>query len=55
VIISAFYQGHWQETPSHLVNDVCNAPGITGTRYGTCPGDPGFRMPGRHSLPGRSP
>jgi hypothetical protein len=41
--------------PAHIVNDICDAPGITGTRYGACPGSPGYRMPGRHSRPGRSP
>ena len=49
------YQSAWPKIPAYLLNDVCNAPGVTGTRYGTCPGDPGFRLPGRHSLPGHSP
>jgi hypothetical protein len=33
--------------PAHIVNGVCDAPGFHGTRYGPCPGTPGFRMPGR--------
>jgi hypothetical protein len=40
----------------YLVNDMCDAPGVTGTRYGPCPGSDGYRMPGRAShLPGESP
>jgi hypothetical protein len=42
------------QAPAHLINGQCDAPGITGTRYGPCPGTPGFRMPGRTThLPGR--
>ena len=33
--------------PAHLVNGVCDAPGFEGSRYGSCPGSPDFRMPGR--------
>ena len=40
--------------PRHLVNDICNTPGVEHTRYGTCPGTPGFRMPMR-TLSGESP
>jgi hypothetical protein len=50
-----FYEGPWPRLPKYVVNDVCDAPGVQGTRYGPCPGSPGYRMPGRHSLPGRSP
>ena len=32
-------------TPNYLVNDLCDAPGVEGTRYGPCPGSPGYRMP----------
>jgi hypothetical protein len=54
--IMSFYQDGWAKMPAHLVNDVCDVPGVaSGTRYGPCPGSPGFRMPVRHSLPGRSP
>lgn len=31
--------------PGHLVNGLCDAPGIHGTAYGPCPGSPGFEMP----------
>ena len=42
--------------PAYIINGVCDAPGVHGTRYGACPGSPGFRMPGRTThLPGRSP
>jgi hypothetical protein len=51
----SFYQDGWAKQPAHLVNDVCDAPGLEGTRYGPCPGSPGYRMPGRRALPGRSP
>ena len=43
------------ERAPYVINDVCDAPGVVATRYGICPGDPGYRMPGRHSLPGESP
>jgi hypothetical protein len=55
MMVLSFYQDGWSRLPAHLVNDLCDAPGVEGTRYGPCPGSPGFRMPGRHSLPGRSP
>ncbi|MGH9035566.1 MAG: spirocyclase AveC family protein [Acidimicrobiia bacterium] len=40
--------------PAHLVNDLCDAPGVEGTRYGPCPGSPGFRLPVR-DMPGPKP
>jgi hypothetical protein len=55
VAFVSFYQDGWPKLPAYLVNDMCDAPGVTGTRYGPCPGSPGFRMPVRHSLPGESP
>jgi hypothetical protein len=55
VALSSFFQNGWHKMPTYLVNGMCDAPGVTGTRYGPCPGSPGVRMPGRHSLPGRSP
>jgi hypothetical protein len=51
----SFYQPEWKDLPGHVVNGVCDTAGLSGTRYGACPGSPGFRMPGRHSLPGESP
>jgi hypothetical protein len=49
-----FYQPRWKDLPAHVINGVCDAPGFSGTRYGPCPASPGYRMPGRHSLPGKS-
>jgi len=50
------YETQWQHTPGYLLNDACDAPGVTGTRFGPCPGSPGYRMPGRTShLPGPNP
>jgi hypothetical protein len=48
------YETPWPKIPGHILNDVCDAPGVTGTRYGPCPGSPGYRMPIR-TLPGDSP
>jgi hypothetical protein len=55
VALSFFQDGWSRHLPAHLVNDVCDVQGTEGTRYGLCPGSPGNRMPGRHSLPGQSP
>jgi Spirocyclase AveC-like len=41
------------EFPRHLVNDMCDVGDTAGTRYGPCPGTPGFHMP--VSLPGPAP
>lgn len=50
------YEQPWVHTPGYVLNDACDAPGVTGTRYGPCPGSPGYRMPGRAShLPGPNP
>lgn len=51
MILLSFYQDGWPRMPAHLLNNTCNAPGVDGTRYGVCPGAPGYRLPGRHSLP----
>jgi hypothetical protein len=53
--VGFYNKGPWPELPAYVVNGVCDAPGFQNTRYGTCPGAPGYRMPGRHSLPGKSP
>jgi hypothetical protein len=45
VIVLGPYQEQWPRLPRWEVNDVCDAPGITGTRYGLCPGSPGYKMP----------
>jgi hypothetical protein len=39
--------------PRHLVNGMCDVGATTHTRYGPCPGSPGFRLPTR--LPGPAP
>ena len=49
MIALGFYQQQWPNLPAHIVNDLCDAPGIQNTRYGPCPGSPGYRMPGRTS------
>jgi hypothetical protein len=51
----SYFQDGWPKLPAHLVNGICDAPGFAGTRYGPCPGSPGWRAPVRHSLPGESP
>lgn len=43
------YEQPWPHVPSYLLTDACNAPGVSGTRYGPCPGSPDFRLPGRTS------
>ena len=34
------YSDPYPRMPAHLVNGMCDAPGITGTAYGACPGSP---------------
>lgn len=52
----AFHQQEWDELPAHLNAGVCDQPSVGRTRYGPCPGTPGWRMPMQESgLPGRSP
>ncbi len=50
-----FYSAPYRRMPAHIVNGQCDAPGIHGTRYGPCPGSPGYRIPLRGSLPGDRP
>jgi len=45
------YATKYNPLPASVVNGMCGA----GTRYGACPGDPGYRMPLRGSLPGPKP
>jgi len=46
----------WAKLPLSVNNGLCDQPGvIQGTRYGPCPGSPGYRMPVHGSLPGESP
>jgi hypothetical protein len=49
------YAAPYKKMPAHLVNGLCDAPGVTGTRYGACPGSPGYRIPLRGDLEGRRP
>ena len=49
------HSGTYKPMPAHIVGGTCDAPGITGTRYGPCPGSEGYRMPLRGSLPGTPP
>jgi len=50
------FSSPYRDYPAHVVNGLCDtADGVvTGTRYGPCPGTPGYRMPIR-SLPGTTP
>lgn len=54
--LPGFFQHRWHAEPRYVLNDTCDAPGVHGTRYGPCPGSPGFRMPLQGTgLPGTSP
>ncbi len=54
VVLTPYVTVH--QAPDHIINRRCDAPGVEGTRYGPCPGSPGFRMPGRTSdLPNGDP
>lgn len=33
--------------PAHVVGELCDLPGTSGTDYGPCPGSPGFTRPAR--------
>ena len=48
--LSTFYAPSWHDVPGNMVNGICDVPGADAppTRYGPCPGSPGFRMPIRH-------
>jgi hypothetical protein len=48
------FSAPYKYMPAHIVGGSCDAPGWSGTRYGPCPGSPGYRMPliGTHSLQG---
>lgn len=50
-LLSSLYERPWPHLANYLVNDTCDAPGITGTAYGPCPGSPSYRMPIRTSDP----
>jgi hypothetical protein len=50
------YEPQWKPNiPPDIVNGICNVPGSTtpgtsGSRYGLCPGSPGYRIPIRQTL-----
>lgn len=48
-----FFSDPYHRMPAYIVNDMCDAPGIQGTRYGQCP-QQGYRLPVR-TLPGPPP
>ena len=55
VVVTGPYADPYPKMPDHLVNGLCDAPGWEGrTRYGPCPGSPGYRAPIR-TLPGDRP
>ena len=45
------YAAPYKPQPAHLVNGLCGP----GTRYGACPGSPGYRLPLRGDLSGPNP
>lgn len=52
------YSSEWRGLPAYVVNGACDtADGVASdTRYGPCPGSPGYRFPGRSDLdPTRKP
>lgn len=55
--VLGFNQQQWPALPAHVQNGLCDSPGVTGTRFGTCPGTPGYRMPirGDSRLVGEAP
>ena len=53
-IPSGFYADPKPGLPAHLINGMCDRSGFENTRYGPCPGAPGYRAPIR-TLPGPPP
>ena len=50
------YSAPYRAQPAHLLVGACDVPGSdTQTRYGPCPGSPGYRMPLPGSLDGPNP
>lgn len=49
------FSGEWREMKPWVSNAVCDSPGVENTRYGPCPGSPGWRLPMPGSLPGEKP
>jgi hypothetical protein len=48
VLIPGLYASPYPELPPSLIIGMCDAPGFQATRYGPCPGAPGYRMPIHH-------
>jgi hypothetical protein len=44
-IPTGMHAAPYPDYPAHLVNGLCNAGPFHDTRYGPCPGAPGFRIP----------
>ena len=45
------YSAPWRAQPAHLLVGACDVPGgESGSRYGPCPGSPGYKMPLKGSL-----
>lgn len=42
------YSGPWPNYPPHLVNGLCDNGAFHNTRYGPCPGSPGYKAPVRN-------
>lgn len=40
-VAAGFYADPYPKMPAHLVNGMCDSPGISGTAYGPCPGGDG--------------
>jgi hypothetical protein len=50
-----YLSGPWKEMKPWVNVGVCDTPGVSGTRYGPCPGSAGFSPPGPGDLPGSRP
>jgi hypothetical protein len=52
--VFGLYASPYRGLPAHVVNAACDTSGFKDTRYGPCPGSPGYKMPVRE-LPGKAP
>lgn len=54
--VVGLYSAPYRPQPAHLIVGACDYPGgPVGTRYGPCPGSPGYKMPLVGSLDGPNP
>ncbi len=54
--VVGLYSAPYRPQPAHLIVGACDYPGgPVGTRYGPCPGSPGYKMPLIGSLEGPNP